>query len=46
MDTNHLDMKLLAQRVASYLPDWTPDPEGNDLIGILRRPDEAVIHLR
>ena len=46
MDTNHLDMSAVAQRVASYLRDWTPDPNSNDLIGILRRPDGAVLYLR
>jgi len=46
MDTNHLDMHLLVQRIAPYLPDWVPDGEGNDLIGVLRRPDGAVIYLR
>jgi len=46
MDTNHLDMHLLAQRIAPYLRDWTPESNGNDLVSILRRPDGAGIYLR
>ncbi len=45
METNYLDMRLLAERIAHYLPDWTPETNGNDLVGILRRPDGAGIYL-
>jgi hypothetical protein len=40
------DMTQLAQRVAVFLPDWTPEPNDNNLVGILRRPDGAGIYLR
>lgn len=43
---DHIDMHLLAQRIASHLRDWTPETNGNDLVGILRRPDGAGIYLR
>jgi hypothetical protein len=40
------DMTQLAQRVAVFLPDWTPESNDNNLVGILRRPDGAGIYLR
>jgi hypothetical protein len=45
MDTNYPDMRLLAERIASHLPDWTAVANNNDLVGILRRPDGAGIYL-
>ena len=43
---NEINMNDLAQRIAPHLRDWTPETNGNDLVGILHRPDGAVIHLR
>lgn len=42
---NEIDMNAVAQRIAPHLRDWTPETNGNDLVGILRRPDGAGIIL-